>query len=320
MVLVDIRGTPRYFDGYTLEVLKTAKMLQKNNFDFFSLCSGLEGVGKSMFEAQKCAFMDEKFGLDSGLCFTGKEFIDRVYNAPDESAVLLDEGWATVASVKRLARFQIELIEALTKCRAKKLYMSIISPTFFDINKRIALYRVNCCFYVYAKESNDPKTGELKVERGQWRYYDRPTLRFLYLQGRKTDNIHAVNATKFGGFTNWLPFDEEEYKRRKAAIAFETEDQDGAKIDAKRVAQECYGQVMKYLTEGNYLKNGWSAYLAKRLNVSVRSLRYYKENASYAVDVPPLWVGESASHPGLTPSKGQQSDDSLLLSDEGEET
>jgi len=237
MVKVAINGVQRYYDGYTVSNLDQLKKAVALKWDGILLYGGYEGDGKTTKCAQDLAYLDPTFNIDR-VCFDLDTFDKLTDTLPPGSAIQYDESWIDTSNSARLQVNQRRLINILTRKRFKRFYIGIISATFFDLNKYFVIHRSRAYIHVYTDG----------LERGYFSFYNRQQKQDLYIKGRRDWNLRAAEPSFRGRFTNWLPFDSEEYERRKTAATLKMDEEQGKKYDlaAYRDGQD---EVLLYLRD-----------------------------------------------------------------------
>lgn len=196
-----------YMDGVLRDNLDAVKPHVKKSWDMAFIISGIEGGGKSTLAFQCARYVSgARFTLDH-VCFNVEDFMEKItrenFLLPGDS-LILDEGFVinARASMTKLTRMFLSI---MSECRQKQLFLFIIIPNFFDMDKNIALWRSRGLFYIYHDA----------MERGYFKFFSYEKKKKLYVLGKKFFNYQATKPNFIGRFTKYLPVDEEEYKRRK---------------------------------------------------------------------------------------------------------
>jgi hypothetical protein len=106
-----------------------------------------------------------------------------------------------------MTRINKSIVEMLTEIGQKNLFVFIVCPTFFDLDRYPALWRSRALIHIYTGES---------FSRGYFRFYGEETKKKLYVFGKKTYDYHCVPPDFYGRFTNHYVIDEAEYRKKKA--------------------------------------------------------------------------------------------------------
>ena len=194
-----------YIDGYLKSNLDALIRLVDKKWDGIGFVCGYEGDGKTTIAKQICAYLDPTFCLDR-VVFEPKDFLSICMSATKKQAILFDESYLTFNTRSWSKKITNMIISALTMIRKKQLYIIIVAPTFFDIQKYIAIHRSRFLIHVYAD-------GET---RGFFRFFNRIKKHNLYISGKKWDNMYSVKPNFTGRFTNFSPLNEIEYENKKS--------------------------------------------------------------------------------------------------------
>lgn len=151
------------------------------DWDYVAIVAGIPGVGKSEFAKVSsrylCPWFDEKY-----IAFNAQDFIRITTEAPEYSAVVLDESFESLnTSMSRSPQF-VKIINHLQLIRKKHLFIFLCLPNFFDLGSGIALFRSSHLFVVEADEEGN---------RGYFKAYGRRRKWRLYVNGKKFMNYKA---------------------------------------------------------------------------------------------------------------------------------
>lgn len=206
MVKVELNGIELYYDGYLQTNLDTAKKQIKKDRDFIFLVDGYEGSGKSLFGMQVGYYLDPTLTIDR-ICFRAKEFARAVTNADKYQCIIYDEARSGLNARRAMSSVNVTLTNMLSEIRQKNLFIIIILPTFYDLDRNVALWRSMGLFHVY----------ENNWKRGFFRFYNRDEKKYLYTVGKKIYAYDKRYKFSFAGrFTETYPINESEYRKKKA--------------------------------------------------------------------------------------------------------
>lgn len=194
------------------ELDKVRYRVLKKDFDFVGLIDGREGSGKSVLGLQIGAYLDPNFSLDN-VVFTSEEFIRKIRDPKTQkgSCIILDEAFNALNSRASMTEVNRSMGAVATEMRQKNLFILIILPSFFDLDKQFALHRSSSLIHVYLKDN---------VQRGQFLIFPRTSKLYLYLNGKKTYNYSKPKSPYPPcKFTNFYTVDENEYRLKKS-LAF----------------------------------------------------------------------------------------------------
>lgn len=202
---VKIGSVEQELDRPLIEILEMYKARIRKNWDAFVAISGEEGDGKSTFAKQLCCYMTNgKFDV-SHIAWTPEQFEEKVLAAKPESAVLYDEAISGLDSLSTMSTVNRKLRKMAAQCRKRRLFICILLPSFFDLDKNMAIHRTRGLFKIYAP----------KLKRGYYAYYNKDKKKKLYILGKKYYDEQAVPPFFTGRFTGWTMIDEEEYEKQK---------------------------------------------------------------------------------------------------------
>ena len=197
-----------YMSPIIEEQLDNARIaVEKNDRDFVIVIDGEEGSGKSVLAQQIAKKLDPKFCLEN-IVFNADQFIDKIKKAKPNSCILLDEAFSASSSRGALTEVNRSMVAVATEMRQRNLYVLIVLPTFFDLDKYFALWRCRALFHVYFNK---------KGGRGNFIIFPKSAKKYLYLNGKKHYN-YSKPASPFPAcsFPNYYTVDETEYRIKKA--------------------------------------------------------------------------------------------------------
>lgn len=202
---VEVNQQLMYFDQNLKENLDRAKSIAKKDWDVLFLYDGYEGSGKSVKAMQDAYYMDPTLTLDR-ICFTPREFTKAIKKADEYSAVIYDEAYTGLSSRAAMSLINRTLVKVLAEIRQRKLFVAIVMPTFFDLDKYAAVWRSRALIHIY--------TGP-NFQRGFFSFYNMERKKGLYVLGKKFYSYAKPLPNFRGRFTNYYPLDEKEYRRKK---------------------------------------------------------------------------------------------------------
>ena len=200
-------GTDQQFsmDGYMKKNLDTAKDVIKKDWDMIFVYDGYEGSGKSTKACQDAFYCDQTLTFDR-YAFNSKQFKQVVHRAEPYQAVIYDEAYSGLSSRGAMSKINKSLVSMLTEIRQKNLFVFIVLPCFFDLDKYVALWRSRALVHVY--------TGD-KFQRGFFEFYNMDRKKELYIKGKKMYEYYVTKPNFRGRFTKHFPLDMDEYKKLK---------------------------------------------------------------------------------------------------------
>lgn len=194
------------------ELANIKNAVTKKDRDFVFVVDGEEGSGKSVLSMQLAKELDPNFTLDN-ICFNADQFLQRLKTAPKFSCIVLDEAFSSANSRSALTEVNRSLIGVATEMRQQNLFVIIVIPSFFDLDRYFALWRCRALFHVYFQEDGS---------RGKYVIFPKTQKKYLYLTGKKYyDYSKPVSPYPPCSFNNFYTVDETEYRKKKAN-AFKT--------------------------------------------------------------------------------------------------
>jgi len=203
MVKVNVGKHCYYMDGYLKSNLDSIRKIVKKDWDFVFCVDGMEGGGKSTFAIQMALYLDPTLTLDR-IVFDAEDFENKIINAEKFSAVVYDEAITGLYSREAMQYINMTLTKLLAQIRQKNLFIFVIIPTYFDLDRYVAMWRSRGLFHIYTKNFN----------RGYFTFYDHERKKNLYAIGKKFYNYHMQKPTFRGRYTEYNPFIKE-YRIKK---------------------------------------------------------------------------------------------------------
>lgn len=199
---IEINGVERYFDGLLVNACNLIKQAVEKKWDGLFYVGGYEGDGKSEFAGQLAYYFDHSYNLDRCV-FTPGQFIEAVNNAERGQAIVYDEAQDVFESTNK-DKSAREIKSLMTRIRKKQLYIIIVAPDFWRINKYLFIHRARAFIRVYSNG----------LERGFFEYYNREKKHELKIRGQRFEQL-CVPPNFRGRYTHWFPLDQESYEEKK---------------------------------------------------------------------------------------------------------
>ena len=192
--------------------LKVIPMLKLKDKDCIIALDGKEGSGKSTLALQLGKYVDPSLDL-SRVVFNAEEFRQAIFKAKKGQCVIFDEAFTGLSSRAALSGINRTLVSLMMQMRQKNLFVIIVLPTFFLLDKYVALFRTRALIHVY----------ENKGVRGYFRLYNTKLKKLLYLNGKKDYSYgFKIARTKFKGrFYGKFPLEDEKAYRKKKEVALQ---------------------------------------------------------------------------------------------------
>lgn len=214
-------------DGYIKTVLDTAKSVILKDWDMIFAIDGPEGSGKSVFAQQLAFYCDPTFTVDR-IVFTPKELRLAVVSAKPGEAIIYDEAYTGLSSRAAMSIINRTLVSMLAEIRQKNLFIFVVMPTFFDLDKYVALWRTRGLFHVY--------TGD-NFERGYVAFFNIDRKKLLYINGKKYYSYGDPKANFVARFVDHYTVDKDSYRRKKLGSLTERE-KNAAESELERAIQD----------------------------------------------------------------------------------
>jgi hypothetical protein len=195
----------RYMDGYLRKVYAKASKIIRQDWDCVFLVDGTEGGGKSVIAQQGARELDESFAIER-VTFTPEEFKEAILKAGKYQAVIYDEAYTGLSSRGTMSDINKTLVSMLAEIRQKNLFVFIVMPTFFDLDKYAAIWRSRGLIHVYTDKG---------YGRGYFSYYNKERKKNLYIIGKKFYDYKRPRPNFRGRFTNYYTVDEDTYRQKK---------------------------------------------------------------------------------------------------------
>ena len=193
-----------YIDGIHKENLDRAKEVIKKDWDMIFCYDGYEGSGKSV-KAMQDAFYCDPTLTNERIVFTPHQFRKAIMIAKQYQAVVYDEAYTGLSSRATMSMINRALVSMLAEIRQKNLFVFVVMPCFFDLDKYVALWRSRVLIHVYTNN----------FQRGFFRFYNIDRKKDLYINGKKYYSYSKPKANYSGRFTNNYPVDEKVYRLNK---------------------------------------------------------------------------------------------------------
>jgi len=213
MVKVQVGEHNFYLDGYLKENLDTAKVVIRKDWDMVICYDGNEGSGKSVKAMQDAYYCDPTL-TNERIVFTPYQFRKAILSAKKYQAIVYDEAYTGLSSRATMSMINRTLISMLAEIRQKNLFVFVVMPCFFDLDKYVALWRSRALIHVY--------TGK-NFQRGFFAFYNVDRKKDLYINGKKYYSYNKPSPNFIGRFVNYYTVDEKAYRANKKKSLIERE-------------------------------------------------------------------------------------------------
>jgi len=231
------------------QLLKAKKIVHKYDADRVYIVTGRERRGKSTLAMQLAYIVDPNLSLDN-IAFSPREFEERIREADTHSAIIYDEAYLGMSASGSQSKLNVYMKKILQECGQRNLFIFIVLPSFFLLEKYPAIFRSDALFNVLVSKKN--------YNRRHYKVYNYHLKRILYLKGKPLMNMHAVINEFSYRFFSKLPstIDKEAYKAKKKR-AFD-ENKELYNIDGTRhnKALEQRNKLIRYLMDKYKINQG----------------------------------------------------------------
>ncbi len=227
---------------------KVKPALHKKDKDYFIAIDGGEGSGKSTLAFQIGKYVDPTLDLDR-VVFTPEEYKNAIFRAEKGQCVIYDEAFTGLSSRSALSTINRTLVSLMMQVRQKNLFVIIVLPTIFLLEKYVSLFRTKVLIHVY----------ENKGKRGYFRIYSKKLKMGLILDkaaktyGYKVRTPRRMKGRFYGIFALGKKKIEEKYREKKMKALESTEKIEISVSQAKYMKQrDVFVYLVRKLTGKTY--------------------------------------------------------------------
>lgn len=186
------------------------------DFDAVIIIDGKEGAGKSVL-AQQIAYyldVDHKITL-SQIVFSVDDFKKAILSLKPGKAIVWDESRSGLNRRRSMGTDNIEVTDLLAESRQKNLFVILVMPSFYDMDRSAAVHRSRALIHVwYFWDKEDP---DRPLKRGYFRFYNEDAKMTLFDTPYYRNKYPRLSGQFFDGrFVNHYVVDKEAYKKKKA--------------------------------------------------------------------------------------------------------
>ena len=168
---------------------KIIPSLHKQDKDCVLVVDGKEGSGKSTLAFQIAKYVDNSFNVKR-IVFSPDDFREAILRAKKGEAIVYDEAFTGFSSRSSLSPVNRVLVSLSMQMRQKNLFILIVLPTIFLLDKYMAIFRTKALIHVF----------ESRGRRGYFRVYNSAKKKYLILMGQKTMTYKVKGLyTRFKG-------------------------------------------------------------------------------------------------------------------------
>jgi len=251
--------------------------LRQQDRDFVLIVDGPEGAGKSTLALQIAKYYDPTLNLDR-VVFTAEEFRDAIYNAPKGSAIVFDEAFVGLSSRTALSKINKMLVSLMMQMRQRNLFVVLVMPSFFLLDKYAALFRSRLLINVY----------ELKGKRGYFQVYNRRDKKTLFLTGSKLYTYSKVKTNFRGRFYGKFALGDKYegiYRKKKEQALIETEKPQQTENN-KFLNQR--NALLGLIKQNKFLSAKQMGDFFKKMNFDVGERQIYKISSRFKGKIPEI--------------------------------
>jgi hypothetical protein len=185
---------------------KNIKPALKDDDDYILCLDGKERSGKSTLAMQIGKYIDSTLDLNR-ICFSADEFKTAILNAKKGQCVIFDEAYRGYGSASALSEVNRLLKAMMMEMGQKNLFVIVVLPTFYLLDRYVALWRARCLIHTY----------KLKGVKGYFRVFNQKKKQELYLDPKckKYFNYSKVKTEFKGRFYGKYTVNEVKYRDKK---------------------------------------------------------------------------------------------------------
>ena len=199
-----------YVATETMEQIRSGRdKVLKSNLDRVICIDGREGEGgKSTLAFQLAYAYDRSFCLDR-VVFSSKDFENALRTAEKGQAIVWDESFVGLSSKGSLSKVNKRLVQLLMEVRQRNLFIFIVLPSFFMLEKYVAIFRSQALFHCYCSKES--------VNRRYYKIYNYNNKKLLYIFGKALMSYYKPKVPYSYRFYAKFPptIDRVEYEQKK---------------------------------------------------------------------------------------------------------
>ena len=216
--------------------------------------------GKSCFAFQIARYVDPSFEL-SRICFSAEEFAKQVMGSKKYTAIVYDEARSGLNARRAMSSINVTLTNMLAEIRQRNLFVFIVIPSAYDLDKNISLWRCKGLFHIF----------EINGDRGYFSYYGREKKKVLWAFYKKLYSYPTSQINFHGQFRDFYTIPEKAYRDKKASALknYEAMLVVPKQVEEKEARRKVTKQVVDSLTARGMSKKE----IAEVLGISLSMLR-----------------------------------------------
>ncbi len=238
------------------QLRKGYKKVTEGDQDRIYVITGREGLGKSTLAMQLAYSLDQNLALDN-IVFTANQLEKRITECKQFTAIIFDESFSGLSSKGAISKENKRLVRLLMMMRQRNLFLFIVLPSFFLLEKYVGIFRSTALFNVLVSRKN--------FKLRYYKVYNYKQKRELYIKGKNLMDYSKPKIPKSYRFYRKLPptIDEKAYRLKKLVTFRDDgkEESEESKIIKQRnflfyVLKEnydlSYSGIAKLLEEGGF--------------------------------------------------------------------
>ena len=190
------------------QLRKGYKKVTEGDQDRVYVVTGREGLGKSTLTMQLAYVVDQNISLNN-IVFTANQLEKRIKESKQFTAIIFDEGFSGLSSKGAISRENKRLVRLLMMMRQRNLFLFIVLPSFFLLEKYVGIFRSTALFNVLASRKN--------FKLRYYKVYNYHKKKELYIKGKNLMDYSRPKLPKSYRFYRKLPptIDEKAYRLKK---------------------------------------------------------------------------------------------------------
>ncbi|KKM18942.1 hypothetical protein LCGC14_1660640 [marine sediment metagenome] len=218
------------------------KIVKEADQDRIFIITGREGSGKSWLAMQLAAYLDPTFCLDD-VCFDSNSFGKRIREVDKLKAIIFDEAFSGLSSKGSLSKENKKLIKILIECRQRNLFLFIVLPSIFILDRYITLFRSHSLFNTAISRKN--------FNNRYYKVYNYENKHKLYILGQKYMSYSKPKIWKKYRFYGKLPLriTKEEYQKKKSENFKEKEIEEDPALTRVFIQRDTMIRMLKDMTK-----------------------------------------------------------------------
>ena len=192
------------------ELVKMRDQVLIHNDMGIILIDGRPGSGKSTLAAQIAFVLTEgKFTVDYE-SFNQKQTFDIMKKMQEGDCCIIDESFDVINKRTSQTSANMLTINMLQQMRSRKVFILILLPSFYDLDKNVSLWLASALLHCY-------RSPEPLGRRGQYVAYNIKGIQRLWLYGRQSYSysLKIVKPNFRARFTKYFPIDYRKYENMK---------------------------------------------------------------------------------------------------------